>query len=390
MKLIKQNLCTLIFISLSLASGCSQQSKTETNSTNLYWETSNPQTEGIDPLVLDSIHQDIENGKYGLIDHFLVIRNDKIVYDKEYSQDYKAISKNYDTTRHQYNYDHPDWHPFYNSTPLHSIQSVSKSVTSLLLGIAVDQGHIISLDSLIYPHFDEYQFDLSDERKKSITIRNLLTMQSGIQWDEISDYADNQENNCTIMELSDDWIQYVLDRPMDTIPGTKFVYNSGVTVLLGKIVRNATGKRIDKWAEEKLFNPLGITEYYWKETHRGEIDAEGGLYLSVYDLAKIGYLVLNKGIWEGQQIISKKWIEESIRPSVEFDERSGYGFQWWVPRHTDRQTEVFAGRGYGGQYLIAEPGKNLLVVFTGWNIHDNAEKSSFLALRDRIAPNMKD
>lgn len=388
MKSINLNHFLPIIILTGLVVGCSQQSKVETKDKNLYWEVSNPVTEGIDPLVLDSIHQDIENGKYGLIDHFLVIRNDKILYNKEYNQDYKTISQNYDTLKHQYNYDHPHWHPFYNSTALHSLQSVSKSITSLLLGIAVDQGLMIPLDSLIYPFFTDYQIDLTDQRKKSITLRNLLTMQSGIQWDESSSYADNQENNCTVMELSDDWIQYVLDRPMDTIPGTKFVYNSGVTVLLGKIVRNATGKRIDKWAEEKLFNPLGITEYYWKETPRGEIDTEGGLYLSAYDLAKIGYLMLNKGVWEGQQIISKKWVEESIRPSVDFNKRSGYGFQWWVPRHIDGQTEVFAGRGYGGQFVIVEPEKNLLVVFTGWNIHDRAEKSSFSALRDRIAPNM--
>jgi CubicO group peptidase (beta-lactamase class C family) len=373
-----------VILLILLAFGCSQETKESKNYIS-GWETSSPEAQGIDKLVIDSIHREIQNGDYGLIDHFLLLRNGKIVADYHYNQDYEKISKDYDTARHQYNYDHPHWHPYYNSTPLHSLQSVSKSVTSLLLGIAMDEGLVVALDSAIAPLFDDYSF-AADNLKKSITLKNLLTMQSGIQWDENSSYADNKENNCTVMELSDDWIQYVLDRPMDTIPGTKFVYNSGVSVLLGKIVGIATGKRIDKWAEEKLFGPLGITEYYWKETPKGEIDTEGGLYLSAYDLAKIGYLMLNKGVWDDKQIVSKKWVEESIRPSVQFDDQRGYGYQWWVPDYDDKQVRIFAGNGYGGQYVMMAREYNMLVVFNGWNIHDRAEKSTWNVLQDRILP----
>jgi CubicO group peptidase (beta-lactamase class C family) len=374
----------LVILLINLAFGCSPETKELKNYIS-GWERSSPDTQGIDKLVIDSIHQEIQNGDYGLIDHFLLMRNGKIVADYHYDQDYETISKNYDTTRHQYNYDHPDWHPYYNNTSLHSLQSVSKSVTSLLLGIAMDEGLVMDLDSAIAPLFDDYSFD-ADDRKKSITLKNLLTMQSGILWDESSSYADNQENNCTVMELTDDWIQYVLDRPMDTIPGTKFVYNSGITVLLGKIVRIATGKRIDKWAEEKLFGPLGITEYYWKETPKGEIDTEGGLYLSAYDLAKIGYLMMNKGAWDNKQIVSEKWVEESIRPSVQFNEQRGYGYQWWVPEYENEQTKIFAGNGYGGQFIMMAEEYDMLVVFNGWNIHGRADKSTWRALQDRILP----
>lgn len=370
--------------------GCSQQTTDDTINPNLYWETSDPQSEGIDPQVLESIHQDIEDGQYGLIDHFLLIRNNKVIYDKAYYQDYEAISKNYDTTKHQYNYDHPDWHPFYNRTKLHSLQSVSKSITSLLLGIAMDEGRMIPLDSAIFPLFHEYEYeiDFSDERKRSITLEDLLTMRSGIKWDESSSYADNPENSCIIMELTDDWTKYVLSRPMDTLPGTEFVYNSGATVLLGEILRKTTGQRIDQWAEEKLFGPLGITDYYWKETPKGEIDTEGGLYLSAYDLAKIGHLMLNGGVWENQQIVSQSWIEESVKPYVKFNEQSGYGFQWWVPSFKNGQTEIFSCRGYGGQFLIVHPDENIIVVFNGWNIHGGAEKSSYTVLSQRILPTL--
>lgn len=383
--IINRHLLPVIFL-ISLAFGYSQKTKDDKNYVS-GWETSSPAAQGIDKLVIDSIHQEIQNGDYGLIDHFLLIRNGKIIADYNYNQDYETISKNYDTLKHQYNYDHPDWHPYYKNSELHSLQSVSKSISSLLLGIAIDEGLVSHLDATILPLFTDYKLDLSDERKNAITLKNLLTMQSGILWDESSSYADNQENNCTVMELSDDWVQYVLDRPMDTIPGTKFVYNSGVTVLLGKIVRIATGRRIDKWAEEKLFGPLGITDYYWKETPKGEIDTEGGLYLSAYDLAKIGHLMMNNGAWNNKQIVSEKWIEESIRPSVKLNEKLGYGYQWWVPEYKDEEVKIFAGNGYGGQYVMMAKEYDMLVVFNGWNIHGQAEKSTWSALQDRILPN---
>lgn len=383
--IINRHLLPVIFL-ISLAFGYSQKTKDDKNYVS-GWETSSPAAQGIDKLVIDSIHQEIQNGDYGLIDHFLLIRNGKIIADYNYNQDYETISKNYDTLKHQYNYDHPDWHPYYKNSELHSLQSVSKSISSLLLGIAIDEGLVSHLDATILPLFTDYKLDLSDERKNAITLKNLLTMQSGILWDESSSYADNQENNCTVMELSDDWIQYVLDRPMDTIPGTKFVYNSGVTILLGKIVRIATGRRIDKWAEEKLFGPLGITDYYWKKTPKGEIDTEGGLYLSAYDLAKIGYLMMNNGAWDNKQIVSEKWVEESIRPSVKLNEKLGYGYQWWVPEYKDEEVKIFAGNGYGGQYVMMAKEYDMLVVFNGWNIHGQAEKSTWSALQDRILPN---
>ena len=209
-------------------------------------------------------------------------------------------------------------------------------------------------------------------------------MQSGIEWDE--ENYDEADNSCILMEGSEDWIQFILDHPMDTIPGTTFEYNSGASVLLGKIVREATGKRIDKWAEEKLFEPLGIEEYYWKVTPKGEIDTEGGLYLDAYDLAKIAYLMLNHGTWEGLQIVSKQWVSNSLTPHVSFNGESGYGFQWWIPVHDEGQAIIFAGNGYGGQFLQVVPQYDLIVVFNGWNIHDRPEKSSWRALQQRILP----
>jgi CubicO group peptidase (beta-lactamase class C family) len=376
-------LVLLSILFLTGTQGCKAQSKNEETSTSP-WELSTPLKEGISTDVIESIHQDIENGKYGLIDHFLLIRNGKIVADHSYEQDYEKVMQKYDTTNHQYNYDHTAWHPFYQKTKLHSLQSVTKSITSILFGIAMDKGLIDSVGQRAMPYFGHYNPDLSDARKDTMTIHDLLTMRSGIEWDEQN--YDNANNSCVLMEGSEDWIQFVLDHPMATPPGTVFEYNSGASVLLGKIVREATGMRIDKWAEKVLFGPLGIKDYYWKFTPKGEVDTEGGLYLSSHDLARIGYLMLHFGMWDNKRIVSEAWVRASINPEVQFNETSGYGYQWWVPAFKGTRTEIFAGNGFGGQFLMVVPKKDLVLVFNGWNIHDDTEMSSWKALQDRILP----
>ena len=342
--------------------------------------------------VIDSINLEINNGSYGLIDRFMVIQNDELLADFKYVQDYETIAKKYDTTNHQYNYNHPDWHPYYKQTELHTLQSVTKSVTSILLGIAFDLNEDYNVSTKVMPMFTDYEIEALDKRKNAITIEDLLTMRSGLMWQE-GDYTDLSDD-CIAMESSNEWIKYVLNKPTDTIPGTRFEYNSGASVLLGKIVRIITGKRIDKWAEEKLFKPLGITDYYWKKTPNGEIDTEGGLYLKAEDLAKLGTLFLNNGKWKNQQIVSESWVTASISPVVpdvnpDNESKVGYGYQWWIPEHSNGQMKIFAGNGYGGQFLMVAPEYNLIVVFNGWNINDKAEKSTWSVLQDRLIPALK-
>lgn len=358
------------------------------------WPVSTPEAEGIDPSVIDAITGDIAHGRYGLIDHFLVIKNGKVVTDFRLKQDYESIAEDYDTTNYQYNYDSPEWHPYYKDTDLHTLQSLTKSITSAALGIAVDEGLIDGVDVPAMEMFDEYKQDFDDPLRKSASLEDLLTMRSGIEWNEMTSYTDST-NSCILMEASENWIQYILDQPMREEPGTVFDYNSGVSVLLGKVIQLKTGKRADEWTEEKLFKPIGIDEYYWKKTPKGEVDTEGGLYLSAYDLARIGYLFMNAGRWEDKQIISEEWVKASTAPVVE-DIRpdndrpdTGYGYQWWVPSKEQTGAEVFAGNGYGGQFLQVVPEHDLIVVFNGWNIHERTQLSSWSALRDRILPAVK-
>lgn len=382
---------TLIFSILFIVAiiGC----KTKNKDSKSIKDTENVASQNVISAVIDSINSEINNGDYGLIDRFMVIQNDKLLADFKYEQDYETIAKKYDTLNHQYNYNHPNWHPYYNQTNLHTLQSTTKSITSILLGIAFDLNKDFDVNTSVVSLFENYDVQSWDKRKREMTIEDLLTMRSGLKWNE-ADYND-PFNDCTLLEESNEWIKFVLDKPADTIPGTKFNYNSGASVILGKIVQIITDKRIDKWAEKKLFEPLGISDYYWKETPDGEIDTEGGLYLSSEDLAKIGLLFLNKGKWNEKQIISENWATASTSPIVqdvnpENKSSTGYGYQWWIPEHVNGKSVVYATNGFGGQYLMVAPEYNLIVVFNGWNINEKTEKSTWKVLQDRILPSLRD
>ena len=355
------------------------------------WATSTPAAEGIDPLAIDSLVADIEAGEYGLVDAFMLIRNGKVVADHRFAHDYVTISAQYEPADHQYDYDAPDWHPYLRGTELHTLQSVTKSITSAALGIAIDEGLLGNVDTPVMSFFEPYVPYVTDARKESTTLEDFLTMRSGIAWQTEGVTYGSGEHSTDLLEASDEWIRFVLDQPTDTTPGSRYEYNDGVSVLLGKILREATGQRIDEWARRRLFEPIGITDFFWKITPDGEADTEGGLYLSTEDLARIGYLFLRNGQWDGRQVVSAEWVAESTSPVVLDVSRDGsaYGYQWWVPNSDDGATRVFAGNGYGGQFLLVSPQHDIVAVFNGWNIHGGDYRSSWRALQERILPHVE-
>ncbi len=359
------------------------------------WPASTPEAEGVDPAAIQALVEDIEGGRYGLIDHFLLVRNGYVIadYQWDHSERYAdLLTQQTDTTLHQYNYDHPAWHPYYRDTDLHTLQSVTKSVMSVAFGIAVDEGGIPGVGGAAWPWFADYGVDLADPRRAQATVEDFLTMRSGIDWATPGQPYSDDTHPTVVLEASDAWIEFVASQPVGTDPGERFDYNDGVSVLLGKIVREATGQRLDAWAEERLFRPIGIDEHYWKITPGGEVDSEGGLYLSTHDLARIGYLMLRGGEWDGRQVVSREWVRASTSPVVPDlvpdNDRpdGGYGYQWWVPVHEDGETRVFAANGYGGQFLHVVPEHDLISVFNGWTLHERPELSSWTALEDRILP----
>jgi len=319
-----------------------------------------------------------------------------VVAEHSYRHDYRAASAAYDQTSHPYNYYHPDWHPYVKDREPHTLQSVTKSVTSILIGIAIGRGEIAGVEAPALALLGERAFPDPDGRKAAITLADLLTMRAGIAWDESSFAYTDARNDCAQMEASQDWIQFVLDKPMAADPGTVWVYSSGVSQLLSGILRARTGETADVYAERHLFGPLGIRDYYWKETPDGLPDTEGGLYLAPRDLARIGQLVLQDGVWEGQRVLSEGWVRASTELAVDDVAPAngipdwGYGYQWWLRKDVPTAgpgapMRLIAGRGYGGQLLLIVPALDLVTVINGWDIFDRQPSSMALFL-DRILP----
>jgi CubicO group peptidase (beta-lactamase class C family) len=346
------------------------------------WPESTPEEQGLDKGALEALHRDFERGEPGYVDGMLVIRNGAVVFERTYRHDYDSLFVGKGKPG-IYNYYDPEWHPYYQHSALHTMQSVSKSVTSALVGIAIRRGEIPGLDVKVMPYFEGFATK-PDPRRDAMTLRHVLTMSTGIQWDESSSSYSDATNNCAQMEAREDWIQYVLDQPMTEPPGRVFVYNSGATELLSYLLRKATGKEADDYAKEQLFGPLGI-DYRWKRTPRGLADTEGGLYLRPRDLAKIGYLYLKDGQWQGKRILPEGWVADSTAWRIDTPRAGrGYGYKWWVlSRKGPGSYAAYAANGYGGQYLIVVPELELIAVFTGWNVYDKPALDPGFAL-DRV------
>jgi len=321
------------------------------------------------------LNADIESGKYPLVDSLFVARCALAGFDRRYQHDYGKI---FYKEAHEkgalnahltgpYNYFDPSWHPYYHGTQAHSMQSVSKTVTSVTIGAAMQRGDFKgTLDTPVMNYFDKTKVANVDERKLRMTLRDVLTMTAGLDWNEDLPY-DDPNNTCSVMEATDDWVKYVIDRPMAHEPGKVFAYSSGATMLLAHIFKKETGQDIDAYAKSHLFGPLGIRDFYWKHSPNGDVDTEGGLYLTTEDLAKIGYLYLKRGQWAGSQIVPESWVQDSLTPHVTVDSTQKYGYQWWLLPYGNGKL-AYAGRGIGGQTLLVYPEEQLIVVTTAWHI----------------------
>jgi CubicO group peptidase (beta-lactamase class C family) len=354
------------------------------------WANATPASVGLDEKALSAFDAELGSGKDGLVDTFGVYRCGKSVFARTYAHDYAQIYAKEAKQRGPlnahlsgwYNYFSPAWHPYFAGSDLHSMQSVSKTVTSIIVGIAATRGDFkANLDTPLLKYFDEATVKNMDERKRHITLRHVLTMSTGLDWNEQTAY-DDPKNDASIMEATDDWVQYVIDRPMKEEPGKVFNYSSGVSELLAYIFQKETGQDIERYGQKYLFTPLGV-DHFWKRSPLGLVDTEGGLFLNNPDLAKIGYLYLHDGMWEGQQIVSKDWVKQSVAPFIDAEEGYKYGFKWWLLPQPGGGY-IWMARGFGGQRLMVFPDKDLVVVFTGWTIL--AEPPSDQAFVSRILP----
>lgn len=369
----RQVLTGLAIVLLGALAASAQGKWPNANWPDANWPKSTPEAVGLDPAPLAALDADFRSGKYGNIDSMLVIRCGQNVFEKRYALDYDHIYGGRNWLKQPYagpyNYFNPDWHPYYRRGELHTMQSVTKTVTSVLVGEAIRRKEFpADLDAPILRYFDAKKISNLDERKRRITLRHLLTMTSGIDWNEELPYGD-PNNSSDQMEATSDWTEFVINRPMAHEPGKVFAYSSGGSQLLSHIFKQATGKDIIAYAEEHLFKQIGIKNYYWKRSPAGQADTEGGLYLAPRDLARIGYLFLQDGAWNGKPVVRPEWVQASVAPSVSEARGLKYGYLWWLIPHGDTPGHLaWAAQGFGGQRLIVAQESDLILVFTGWNI----------------------
>ncbi|MCX7058652.1 MAG: serine hydrolase [Proteobacteria bacterium] len=359
------------------------------------WPHAQPETVGLAADALARLDDAMSDGTIPLADSLLVARCGKVVYERRYAHDYGRL---FHAEAHRrgplnahltgpYNYFDPAWHPYFHGTDLHSMQSVSKSVTAAIVGTAIQRGNFkASLDTPVLKYFDTTKVRHVDAAKRRMTLRHLLTMTTGLDWNEDLPY-DDPKNGSSLMEAGRDWIQFVIDQPMAHEPGTTFAYSSGAAELWAHIFQLETGQDIEQYARRHLFAPLGITRYHWKRTPMGVVDTEGGLYLSTADMAKLGELYLRDGVWKGQRVLAPGWVHDSVSPQVDATFGWKYGYQWWLLPYGTEGRLAWAADGIGGQYVIVLPEDDLVIAVTAWHILD--DKDYIEKVLERIRPGIQ-
>lgn len=301
------------------------------------WRTSSPEEQGIDSTLLTEMMERIDESGIA-IDSLLVARHGYLVFE-EYPRQYDNESR-------------------------HIIHSCTKSYTSALVGIAIEQGFINSTDDRLVDLLPNRTMVNLDARKEAITLEHLLTMTSGLEWDEWTHPYTSNLNSHYLMWTAGNQIQYILDQPMIADPGEVWTYNSGGSHLLGAIITEATGRTLLDFALENLFAPLGISQYdiSWPRDNQGYYLASGGASMIPLDMLKFAYLYLNNGTWDGEQIVPSDWVQLSSETLIAFTDYSGYSYQWWT--YPTDIVNVYAAVGYQGQFIFVVPELDLVVVFT--------------------------
>lgn len=313
------------------------------------WRTASPASAGFDQGRFNTLKRDVSRGRYGTIDALVVVR-----YGFVELEQYQSCSPNQP----------------------HTMQSVSKSVTSLLLGI-LSKNPTAGLSTLDRPVLDVFRRYPSianvDDRKRALTLRNLLTMRTGMDFYE-QPYPGSPLD--VLNRSSGDWTKYVLDRPMIGTPGTSWAYNSGAAIVMGGVIRELSGTNVDEFARHELFEPIGVTGEYWsKSPFDGLPHCGGGLFLKPMDLARVGYLVLRHGRWGDRQVVPESAIAASTAVDYRGSElifssfNSGYGYFWWLfpTRRGGSDAGIITASGSGGQWLFVVPSLDLVVAVAATN-----------------------
>ena len=330
--------------------------------TNDGWSTASLSDIGMDDEPINELLRRLDQDDGHNIQSLLVVKNGKLVLEVYYPGVDMTVTDNLYFIKKDFDRDTP-----------HCLASASKSITSVLFGIAMDQGYVADLDEKMFANFTDYP-ELSDADKDEITLRQMLTMTTGLAWDETSYPFNDRRNDLNFMFFNPHPVRFMLEKPSVAKPGEAFFYNSGVTNLVGEILNRKTGTPLAEFAGENLFAPLGITSYRWLTFPNAPQMAltSSGLYLKPRDMAKIGQLYLREGNWDGKQIVSAQWVQESTAESVVVPinyspafQNTGYGYQWWRGKFANGDTETIYAAGHGGQYIFIMPDIDMVIVLTG-------------------------
>ena len=346
-------------------------------------DTGSLESVGMDSNMLAKAIGRIWANKYDQI-HSILIYKDGLLVFEEYME-----GNRYAWDGQYYYGDRIKW----TRDSLHQIMSCTKSVTSACIGIAIEKGFIGSVQQSIFDYLPNHQ-QFNTGEKSTITIEHLLTMTSGLQWNEWNAPHGTSQNDIDRLyfECYDDPVYCVLERPLVSTPGESFTYNGGGLITLGEILRNATGMNIVDFSKKYLFGPMGVDTLQWDGYPNGEIEAAGGLHLRPRDMLKLGVTYLNGGVWNGERILPEDWVKKSsevyhnnagIKIPIEDSGKNGYGYSWWISKvgSTGDRVNMYRANGWGGQVIMILPEKEMVVVFTGGNY---VTKSSLFEILQRF------
>jgi len=355
-----------------LVTVCCFTALTQGQAATAEWPAGLPEANGISIDKLRAMETAIRAGDFKKIGSVLISRHGKLAYESYFDGD---------------------------ATTLRDTRSATKSITDILIGISIDEKKLNGVDARILQLLPDHEGKLQnpDPRKDNITVEDFLTMSSPLECDDWNDASRGNEERMYVVE---DWAQFILDLPIrgrmhlgeqvDPPPyGRYFSYCTGGVFTLSEVLQKTTGVRTDRYAQEKLFTPLGITDAQWVYSPLNIPQTGGGLHLSSRDLLKIAQLYLNGGTWQGHRIVDQAWAKKSTQPHARIDEQTEYGYLWWLKsfKSGEKSYPAFFMSGNGGNKIAVFPELDLAVVITSTNyntrgMHEQTEK----ILTDYVLP----
>ena len=314
---------------------------------------------GIDSTYIHKLVENILKGKMATIHSLLIVKDDKLVLEEYF-----------------HNYD---------SNKLHPLESVTKSFTSSLMGIAIDKKNVLDVNEPVWHYFEKWDSTQWVKKKYDVKIKNLLTMTAGLDW---KPFTPNEYNDDVNIYTSSDWIEYILNKDLKYKPGSKFFYNNRLMFLQGHIIEESSGLSVDSFANQYLFNELGIIKHYWKVYDNGITETGGGLKLLPRDMMKFGLMFLNQGKWRGKHVISPEWIKSSTENQIHSGNQE-YGYNWLIKSYNvNRQTfDTYYALGHGEQLIMIIPDANTVFVMTAGNYFQTPQRQDEI-MRDYILPSL--